>query len=485
MKKYIVCSLCFWILCSSCNDWLDVKPQGQTEEEDMYTTYEGFKDALTGCYVKLKDRDLYGEGLTMSHIESLAQLWDLSGSTRDADLALARYEYENTYAKSVISGIYGGLYNVIVQANSVLRHLEHGGDCIEDSVAFRVLQGEAFAIRAFCHLDVLRLFGQMPQNPVRKVTLPYSEDVSFKNLPRYYDYAAFCGKLESDLLAAENALSVDPVISTSLTYSGQEDDFLDFRGLRLNYYAVKALQARFYLYTGQTKKAYEAAKAVYTVMPVSLSSMADFNLQYYAAPSECLFALSNHKLIDYSIGVTGVGSDRLTGTNLFISAEMRDKLYEGQDITTHAGYANSWNTSIPDANGNYNYACVKKYYYDAGQEYGANVLLMKLQIVPVLRMSEVYLILLETTTDLEEANRLYADYMAARNVNVSAYFTDLASVKNFVLEEIRRGFYAEGHLFYAYKRQGIRKMLWGAAEVGEAEYILPLPDSEYDPGTGK
>ena len=71
MKKYIVCSLCFWILCSSCNDWLDVKPQGQTEEEDMYTTYEGFKDALTGCYVKLKDRDLYGEGLTMSHIESL------------------------------------------------------------------------------------------------------------------------------------------------------------------------------------------------------------------------------------------------------------------------------------------------------------------------------------------------------------------------------------------------------------------------------
>ena len=65
-------------------------------------------------------------------------------------------------------------------------------------------------------------------------------------------------------------------------------------------------------------------------MPVSLSSMADFNLQYYAAPSECLFALSNHKLIDYSIGVTGVGSDRLTSTYLFISAEMRDKLYEGR-----------------------------------------------------------------------------------------------------------------------------------------------------------
>ena len=117
---------------------------------------------------------------------------------------------------------------------------------------------------------------------------------------------------------------------------------------------------------------------------------------------------------------------------------------------------------------------MKKYYYDAGQEYGANVLLMKLQIVPVLRMSEVYLILLETTTDLEEANRLYADYMAARNVNVSAYFTDLASVKNFVLEEIRREFYAEGHLFYAYKRQGIRKMLWGLRKSGKRNIFYPF-----------
>ena len=356
-----------------------------------------------------------------------------------------------------------------------------------------VLMGEAYGLRAYLHFDLFRLFGPRweDRSNINKI-LPYSrttdmilnhvgyeEDV-YSTADEYLDY------LLEDIREAERLLAADPILSDDSAISKELiSDFYKNRNRRMNYYAVKALQARFYLYTGQTKKAYEAAKAVYTVMPVSLSSMADFNLQYYAAPSECLFALSNHKLIDYSIGVTGVGSDRLTSTNLFISAEMRDKLYEGQDITTHAGYANSWNTSIPGANGNYNYACVKKYYYDAGQEYGANVLLMKLQIVPVLRMSEVYLILLETTTDLEEANRLYADYMAARNVNVSTYFTDLTSVKNFVLEEIRREFYAEGYLFYAYKRQGIRKMLWGAAEVGEAEYILPLPDSEYDPGTGK
>ena len=118
MKKYVIISLCFWMFFSSCNNWLDVKPQGQTEEEDMYTTYEGFKNALIGCYMKLKNRNLYGEKLTMSHVESLAQLWDLSASVRSADVALSQYDYENTYAKSAISTIYEKLYNVIVQTNS-------------------------------------------------------------------------------------------------------------------------------------------------------------------------------------------------------------------------------------------------------------------------------------------------------------------------------------------------------------------------------
>ena len=305
---------------SSCNDWLDVKPQGQTEEEDMYTTYEGFKNSLIGCYMKLKDRNLYGERLTMSHVESLAQLWDLSASTRYADVALSQYDYEDTYAKSAISTMYGSLYNVIVQTNSILEYLEMNGDCIENPVAYNIIKGETYAIRALCHLDILRLFGQMPQNATKKVKLPYAEVVSIKDLPAYYDYADFCKKLEQDLLDAEKALAdADPVLSGSLTASGNSDNFLDYRGLRLNYYAVKALQARFYLYTNQTSKAYDAANAVYTVKPVSLSTVNDFNQYYHATPSECLFALSNHELMDYEVSVLGTGSNQIQSSHLFVT----------------------------------------------------------------------------------------------------------------------------------------------------------------------
>lgn len=482
MKKYLILSLCFCVFFSSCNDWLDVKPQGQTEEEDMYTTYEGFKNALTGCYIKLKSRNLYGENLTMSHVESLAQLWDLSTSTRTADVALGQYDFEDTYAKDAISTMYGGLYNVIVQTNSILEYLEKNGSCIADPAAYKIIKGETHAIRALCHLDILRLFGQMPQNATKKVKLPYAEVVSIKDLPAYYDYSAFCKKLENDLLLAEqNLADNDPVLSSSLTYSGNTDDFFDYRVLRLNYYAVKALQARFYLYTNQISKAYDAANAIYTAMPVELSTVNDFNQYYHATPSECLFALSNHELMDYEISVLGTGSNQIQSTHLSITLGMLDDLYAGVDISTHAGYGQLWNTATIDGSGNYTKALLKKYYYDTKEEYSATALLTKLQIIPMLRMSEVYLILMETTTDLEEANNLYIEYMRARSVNVTETFASSEEVQDFVLGEIRREFYAEGHMFYAYKRLGIKQMLWGADEVGEEEYILPLPDSEFDP----
>jgi hypothetical protein len=185
--------------------------------------------------------------------------------------------------------------------------------------------------------------------------------------------------------------------------------------------------------------------------------------------------------MDYAISVLGMGSNQVQSTHYFISLQMMNDLYEGVDISTHAGYGQLWNTATMDGSGDYTKALLKKYYYDTKGEYSATALLNKLQIIPMLRMSEIYLIMMETTTDLDEANTLYVEYMQARSVNVSETFASLDEVKDFVVGEIRREFYAEGHMFYTYKRLGINRMLWGATEVGEEQYILPLPDSEFDP----
>ena len=42
----------------SCNDWLDVRPDTEQKEEDQFSTYKGFRDALTGCYMALANEDV-------------------------------------------------------------------------------------------------------------------------------------------------------------------------------------------------------------------------------------------------------------------------------------------------------------------------------------------------------------------------------------------------------------------------------------------
>ena len=71
--------------------------------------------------------------------------------------------------------------------------------------------------------------------------------------------------------------------------------------------------------------------------------------------------------------------------------------------------------------------------------------------------------------------------MESHNVLIEDAFTTTQEAKEEMINEIRREFYAEGHMFYTYKRLGTKQMMWGTNTMGEKEYIWPLPDSEFDP----
>ena len=116
------------------------------------------------------------------------------------------HDYTGDYSKTAVKTIYAGLFNVIAQANMIIKYAEKNGEVIEDPAARAVITGEAYAIRAFCQLDVLRLFGQMPQGASRQVELPYSETTSIDEMPAYYSFDDYVVKLESDLSKAESLL---------------------------------------------------------------------------------------------------------------------------------------------------------------------------------------------------------------------------------------------------------------------------------------
>ena len=125
----------------SCNDWLDVRPDTEQKEEDQFSTYKGFRDALTGCYMALANEDVYGCRLTMSCTEALAGLWHMpdepsSTSDRYQDYHLMLHEYDNDGARQAVQAIYSKLYNIIVQANLVIKHAEDNAAAFPDEGAF-------------------------------------------------------------------------------------------------------------------------------------------------------------------------------------------------------------------------------------------------------------------------------------------------------------------------------------------------------------
>ena len=106
MKHAYLILIAITFCMTACNEWLDVRPDTEQKEEDQFATAQGFYDALTGCYMSMASQDIYGERLTMSNIESLANLWNIQeNSTRYEDVDLAAHDYTTDYARFAIQTI--------------------------------------------------------------------------------------------------------------------------------------------------------------------------------------------------------------------------------------------------------------------------------------------------------------------------------------------------------------------------------------------
>ena len=75
MKKVYICLLAGLLSFTSCNDWLDVDPKTSIAADKQFSSEYGFKDALTGIYLKLTSTNLYGRNLTFGYLDELARLY--------------------------------------------------------------------------------------------------------------------------------------------------------------------------------------------------------------------------------------------------------------------------------------------------------------------------------------------------------------------------------------------------------------------------
>jgi hypothetical protein len=101
--------------------------------------------------------------------------------------------------------------------------------------------------------------------------------------------------------------------------------------------------------------------------------------------------------------------------------------------------------------------------------------------VPLLRLSELYLILIEDLP-LEEAKPYFSTYRTARVLNASVEETSLID-ENTRLDrlekEYRKEFYGEGQMFFFYKKHNYESFTWpGFFTVPADAYVIPKPKNQ-------
>ena len=171
--RYIMGFFLFFAL-TSCNDWFEVSPETQVSSDDLYEKGNGFRMQVNGLYKSLGSSSLYAQELTWGFLDVLGQYY-VRQNLDNAYQEVNDRQYENANVLSIIDGIWSGMYKVIADCNNIIEHVDKASNSIfELGEPERLkIRGEALAVRAFVHFDLLRLFAPAPTVNENGSWIPY------------------------------------------------------------------------------------------------------------------------------------------------------------------------------------------------------------------------------------------------------------------------------------------------------------------------
>lgn len=468
MKKItlIISILTIGAMFSSCNKFLDVTPKTSLSEEQLFTSEVGFQQALSGVYGQLATSDLYGDNLSMGFVSALAQNYSTLNANADVSLQQTQLlNYSSTEVEGYTNNIWFASYSAIAAANKIIANSEKSRSILTEN-SYAQLRGESLALRAFLHFDLLRMFG--PEYTAGKdlKAIPYKKEVS-ENAIVPATTAEVVQFALADLKEAEDLLlPVDPIVTSDLKS----------RRNKLNYYGVKALEARIKLYSGDKLGAATAAHVVIN------SDKYDFVTQTAAGAITSGLVVRDRLYFNEQIFMIRVRDILPTVQRYF---RFRGSL--GQTLTrTSANFATLYETSSGGGTD-------IRYVYRLEQEAG-NLFPSKFwqastatttisdnlldQYVPGIRLAEMYYILAETA----ETPAIGVGYLNTVRLNrgLSNLATTLTDTQltAAITKEYEKEFYAEGQLFFYYKRIKAQRMLFRNINMAPEQYVLPIPDAE-------
>lgn len=479
MKKIIytmiiACTTLF----ASCDSWLEVKPYDQIAEGELQKSEEGYQKMLNGIYIDLNSDALYGQTLSVEMIEVMGGAYTIGtdnsvwGNYKD----LSSYQYNTEYWRNRLDQTWNKAYALILNCNKILETIDGNKNLFTDG-SYYIIKGEALALRAMLHFDMLRLFGPVYSKDSDKKAIPYYTKQTNSPEP-ILTAQEVMEKITTDYEDALNNLANDPVKTEGTMMSSTEDgssNFLRYRALRLNYYAVEALMARAYLYMGNKTEAFKYATDVIKTADQNIFPFVDKNLVIGSPAdpdrifsSEVLFALTNTSR--GTIHKNFFDPSRLPNYVFRMDDSMMSNLVYGGAATT-GGYQDDYRyRACWMATGS------NRYFY----KYSDMVANGSIQnsMIPMVRLGEMFLIAAESQSGDLKAGVQYVNALR-RNRGVANLTTLTPDLLKY---EYIRELYGEGQLFFLYKRLNSDIITSATSsknpKASDLIFVVPLPDTE-------
>ncbi|MEO7991813.1 MAG: RagB/SusD family nutrient uptake outer membrane protein [Chryseolinea sp.] len=442
MKKIYILFI-ITLLISSCNV-LDQGSPNDVTEDDVFTSEDGANSALIGLYNTLQSRDYYG-----GYYPMMADVYSDVGTAGGFDnVSLQELSDLNvTSANIFIQQTWISIYNTINAANAIINNVDGIDDAGFTDEERGHIKGQALALRALAHFDVLRMFGE------------HWDQASEFGIPVVLTKQAANDIVARSTVAETYAAILDDLEeATSLIIESDRSQFF------VNPIAVKALEARVNLYKGDLVAASAAATEVIDDGAFSLLDENTFTEIYTAYPaSESIFELTfdvqNRSAYN---SITFSRQDALRTEVLWLAEEGLNDFFASRSGDLRADlvdFVNNDGSILPDGR-------TQKY---RGEEARNNPAL-------ILRMAEMYLIRAEAKgrvaglSDLNEVriNRGLAALTAGA-------VPDDASYLDALLDERKAELNFEGHRMFDLARAGkINEVLGIDDDLG----IFPIPFRE-------
>ncbi len=456
---------------SSCDDYLTVEPKDMVSVDKALNSSSGYISAMIGVYQVLQNPYNPSGFMFGSGVDNFANIYtEPTAGFSPALNSSYNFDFDNTNFDAGSGACFLSLYKAIANLNILIENIETKEVLKGDER--NLILGEALALRGFLHFDLWRIYGTMPSDATGNSAdvLPYSKEFTGEFIP-YYNYPDYFSFILDDLEQGRALLAEsDPILKYSnddLNYAGSIDEYEDLewymRQNRFNYYAATATLARVELWMGNKEDAYTYAEEVVGAVNTdgtpkfSLGTSADLGNQDYALFTEQLFGIETSGYDDeiYASYNGYCVTSEYTIPTIYPSAS---DIRRVQLFTTLSSNAVQYNAQVS-----------RKYSYMSEDDAGY-------KSVPVIRISEMYLILVETAPDYAIAQQYYDYFVNSRfdnhvTINESSFRSEL-------INQYIREFWAEGQLFYLYKRLGLSQLPISNQEMNADKYKVKIPTGE-------